>query len=125
MRFIHTADWQLGLKLRYLAPERAAQLRLLRFQTVRGIADVAKSQGAEFVLVAGDVLDDNGVGRDTLQQTADALKCYSGIPVALLPGNHDAATADSALLRLELPMGVQVLTKREPVRFGDASVYPC
>jgi len=125
VRFIHTADWQLGLKLRFLDPERAAQLRLLRFQTVRAIAEVARTQGAEFVLVAGDALDDNGLGRDTLQQTSDALRSYAGLPVAILPGNHDAASADSALLRLELPPGVQVLTTREPVRFGDASIYPC
>ena len=26
MRFIHTADWQLGLKLRFVDPEKAAQL---------------------------------------------------------------------------------------------------
>ena len=69
VRFIHTADWQLGLKLRYLQPERAAQLRLLRFQTVRAIAEVARSERAQFVLVAGDVLDDNGLGRDNFQQT--------------------------------------------------------
>lgn len=41
MRFIHTADWQLGLKLRYIDPERAAHLRLMRFQTVRKIAKLA------------------------------------------------------------------------------------
>jgi DNA repair exonuclease SbcCD nuclease subunit len=125
VRFIHTADWQLGLKLRYLEAEKAAQLRLLRFQTVRTIAEVAKAQRADFVLVAGDALDDNGIGRDTLQQTSDALQSYAGVPVGLLPGNHDAATPDSALLRLELPKGAQVLTKREPVRFGDTFVYPC
>jgi DNA repair exonuclease SbcCD nuclease subunit len=125
VRFLHTADWQLGLKLRYLRPERAAQLRLLRFQTVRAIAQLAKARKADFVLVAGDVLDDNGVGRDTLQQTTDALRAYGQIPVALLPGNHDAATDDSALLRLELPANVQVLAKREPVRFGEALIYPC
>jgi DNA repair exonuclease SbcCD nuclease subunit len=125
VRFIHTADWQLGLKLRYLEPEKAAQLRLLRFQAVRAIAQVAKAQRADFVLVAGDVLDDNGLGRDTLQQTSDAMQGYAGIPVGLLPGNHDAATADSALLRLELPKSVQVLAKRDPIRFGDVLVYPC
>jgi DNA repair exonuclease SbcCD nuclease subunit len=125
MRFIHTADWQLGLKLRYLDPERAAQLRLLRFQTVRAIAEVAKAQLADFVLVAGDVLDDNGLGKDSLQHAADALRSFGGIPVGLLPGNHDAATADSALLRLELPKHVQILAKREPVSFGEATVYPC
>ncbi len=125
VRFIHTADWQLGLKLRYLQPERAAQMRLIRFQTVRAIAQAARSRQADFVLVAGDVLDDNGLGRDSLQQTADALRAFAGIPVGLLPGNHDAATADSALLRLELPAGVRVLDRREPVPFGEARVYPC
>jgi DNA repair exonuclease SbcCD nuclease subunit len=125
VRFIHTADWQLGLKLRYLQPERAAQLRLIRFQTVRAIARVARDRQADFVLVAGDVLDDNGLGRDNLQQTADALRSFGDLPVGLLPGNHDAATADSALQRLELPAAVKVLARREPARFGDAWIYPC
>jgi DNA repair exonuclease SbcCD nuclease subunit len=125
VRFIHTADWQLGLKLRYLQPERAAQLRLIRFQTVRAIARVARDRQADFVLVAGDVLDDNGLGRDNLQQTADALRSFGDLPVGLLPGNHDAATADSALQRLELPAAVRVLARREPAQFGNALVYPC
>lgn len=125
VRFIHTADWQLGLKLRYLQPERAAQLRLIRFQTVRAIARVARDRQADFVLVAGDVLDDNGLGRDNLQQTADALRSFGDLPVGLLPGNHDAATADSALQRLELPASVKVLATREAARFGAASIYPC
>jgi DNA repair exonuclease SbcCD nuclease subunit len=125
VRFIHTADWQLGLKLRYLDAEKAAQLRLLRFQAVRAIANVARAERADFVLVAGDVLDDNGLGRDSLQQTTDALQAFLGIPVLLLPGNHDAATADSALMRLELPREVQVLIKREPLTIGDATIYPC
>lgn len=125
VRFIHTADWQLGLKLRYLQPERAAQLRLIRFQTVREIAAVARDRQADFVLVAGDVLDDNGLGRDNLQQTADALRSFGDLPIGLLPGNHDAATADSALMRLELAPSARVLAGREVARFGDALVYPC
>ena len=125
VRFIHTADWQLGLKLRYLQPERAAQLRLIRFQTVRAIAALARERRADFVLVAGDVLDDNGLGRDNLQQTADALRSFGDLPVGLLPGNHDAATADSALMRLELPPSVKVLAEHTPSRFADALIYPC
>ena len=125
MRFIHTADWQLGLKLRYVSPERAAQLRLLRFQTVRAIGALARELRADAVLVAGDVLDDNALGRDALQQTADALTSFGDIPVGLLPGNHDAATDDGALRRLELPQNVRLLVTREPLRFGAALVYPC
>ncbi len=125
MRIIHTADWQLGLKLRFVAPEKAAQLRLLRFQTVRAIGRLAQEVRADAVLVAGDVLDDNALGRDSLQQTADALASFGAVPVGLLPGNHDAATEDSALARLELPPNARLLTTREVVSFGDARVYPC
>lgn len=125
IRILHTADWQLGLKLRYLRPERAAQLRLLRFQTVRAIARLANAEQVDLVVVAGDVLDDNALGRDALQQTSDALRDFGTVLVLLLPGNHDAASPDSALARLELPANVRVLTTREPVPYGDAIIYPC
>lgn len=125
MKFIHTADWQLGLKLRYLDPERAAQMRLLRFQTVEKIAELAKQRQVDFVVVAGDVLDDNALGKDALQQTSDALKSFGDVPVFLLPGNHDAATEDCALLRLNLPSNVRVLDRREPVELSGGTLYPC
>lgn len=125
MRFLHTADWQLGLKLRYLSPERAAQMRLLRFQTIGLIAEEAKRQAVDFVLVAGDVLDDNALGKDALQQTADALRRFGNIPVFLLPGNHDAATEDSGLLRLELPPTARVLATRDPVQVPGGWIFPC
>ncbi len=125
MKFIHTADWQLGLKLRYLDPERAAQMRLLRFQTIEKIADLAKERQVDFVVVAGDVLDDNALGKDALQQTSDALRAFGEIPVFLLPGNHDAGTEDCALLRLDLPSNVHVLHKREPVSVAGGTLFPC
>lgn len=125
MKFIHTADWQLGLKLRYLDPERAAQMRLLRFQTVEKIAELAKDRQVDFVVVAGDVLDDNALGKDALQQTSDALRAFGDIPVFLLPGNHDAGTEDCALLRLDLPNNVQILHKREPVSIAGGMIFPC
>ncbi len=125
MRFIHTADWQLGLKLRYLDPERAAQLRMLRFQTVERIAALARERQVDFVIVAGDVLDDNALGKDALQQTSEALRAFGQIPVFLLPGNHDAATEDCALLRLELAPTVRVLSQREVVKLAGGALYPC
>lgn len=124
MKFIHTADWQLGLPLRFLRPERAAELRLIRYQTVRRIADLALQHRVDAVIVAGDVLDDNGLGRDALQQASDALRTFGTIPVFLLPGNHDAATEDSALRRLDLPSNVHLLDKREPSQINMATLYP-
>jgi DNA repair exonuclease SbcCD nuclease subunit len=117
LRFLHTADWQLGLRLNFVGGDEAVRLRAQRFDTVRRIGEVAREREVDVVLVAGDVFDDNGVGADTLQQTRDALEAFGDIPVVLLPGNHDPATADSALRRLgPFRANVHVALEREPVR---------
>jgi DNA repair exonuclease SbcCD nuclease subunit len=125
MKILHTADWQLGIKLAFVEPERAAQLRMARFNTVRNIAKLAKEKQVDVVVVAGDVLDDNGVGRDTLQATDDALAQFDPIPVVLLPGNHDAGTADCALLRLQKSKHVHIAISCEPIKLGGGTLYPC
>lgn len=128
-RFLHTADWQLGLKLRRIGGDRGARLRLERFETVRRIAALAREREVEAVVVAGDVFDDNAVGAPTLQAARDALAAFRPIPVLLLPGNHDAATPDSALARLAPASHglehVRPLLEAEPVMIGDATFFPC
>lgn len=125
MRVLHTADWQLGLKLRFVSGEVAARLRAQRFDTIRRIAELAKERSVDLVVVAGDVFEDNGVGGDTLQQAGDALHTFGDIPVLLIPGNHDPGTPDSALKRMQCPPSVIVATEREPLKLGDALVFPC
>jgi len=125
MKILHTADWQLGLRLRFVPGEAGARVRAQRFDTVRRIADVARDRGVDAVLVAGDVFDDNGVGNDTLQQARDALAAFAPLPVLLLPGNHDAATPDSALARLSPSSHVRLLFDEEPVAVDGGWVFPC
>ncbi len=126
MKLLHTADWQLGLRLNFVGGEAAARLRAQRFDTVRAIARLALEHEVDAVVVAGDVFDDNGVGGDTLQQARDALEAFADVPVILLPGNHDPATADSALARLGITRpGVHVALAREPIRLDALEVYPC
>ena len=126
MKLLHTADWQLGLRLNFVGGETAARLRAQRFDTVRRIAALAREQQVDAVLVAGDVFDDNGVGGDTLQQARDALEAFGDIPVVLLPGNHDPATADSALRRLkDLRPNMHLALTREPIVLDHLVVFPC
>lgn len=125
MKFLHTADWQLGLKLNWVVPEKAAQLRLLRYQTIERIAEVARAHAVDFVVVAGDVLDDNALGLDALQQTAEALEAFGGLPVYLLPGNHDAATEDAGLRRVKLPPNCHFLDTRTPITVPGGRLFPC
>jgi DNA repair exonuclease SbcCD nuclease subunit len=126
MKLLHTADWQLGLRLNFVGGEQAARLRAQRFDTVRHLAELANKHEVDAVLVAGDVFDDNGVGADSIQQARDALCTFGDIPVVLLPGNHDPATPDSALARLgELPGAVHVAANRAPIQLDAGDIYPC
>ncbi len=125
MKFLHTADIQLGLKLRFVPDESGVRVRSQRFDTLRHIAGVAKEHGAQAVVVAGDFFDDNSVGPDTIQLAEDSLKTFAPIPVLILPGNHDAATEHSALKRLQGLKHVYVLVDQEPVEIEGALFYPC
>jgi DNA repair exonuclease SbcCD nuclease subunit len=126
VKILHTADWQLGLRLNFVGGDAAVRLRSQRFATIEAIAALAREQQVDAVVVAGDVFDDNGVGRDTLQQARDALRSFGEIPVVLLPGNHDPATEDSALARLgELGDHLHAALTPEPVRLGELEIHPC
>src|ERR1035437_413865 len=89
IRFIHTADWQLGMTRRYLSGEAQA-----RVDAIRRISVVAKEEGAAFIVVAGDVFETNQVEPRTVRRTLEALSEVS-VPVYLLPGNHDPLDAAS------------------------------
>lgn len=114
MKLLHTADWQLGLRLNFVDKEVASRLRAQRYQSIREIARLAHERAVDVVAVAGDVFDDNSVGPGALQQAADALEAFGGIPVILLPGNHDAATPDSALERLRPLVADTVIIPLQP-----------
>ena len=120
MKFLHTADIQLGLKLHFVPGESGVRVRSQRFDTLRHLADLAKDKGAQAVIVAGDFFDDNSVGPDTIQLAEDSLQTFAPIPVLILPGNHDAATEHSALKRLNDLKHVHVLVDREPVEIERA-----
>ena len=54
LTFIHTSDWHLGRAYQRLG-RKSSSLRQWRFEAVRRVYDLADSQQAAFILVAGDV----------------------------------------------------------------------
>lgn len=122
MRFIATADWQLGMTAHYLPAEARARFAQARLDVVRRIGEVAQESGAEFVLVCGDVFESNQLDRGIIARTFEALR-HIDVPVVLLPGNHDALSSDSiyddaTFLSLQ-PAHVHVLRSNEPYRIAD------
>ncbi len=114
MRFIASADWQLGKQAIFLPEEARARYAQARLDAVVKIARLAAERSVDFVVVCGDVFESNQLDRQILLRTFEALRQYP-VPVYLLPGNHDPLDASSIYrsgdwLR-ECPPHVHVLDK--------------
>ncbi len=94
LRFLHTSDWQLGMTRHFLSEEAQARFTQDRIDAIRRIGELAREQGAAFVVVAGDVFESNQVARQTVVRALEAMAAIP-VPVLLLPGNHDPLDAAS------------------------------
>lgn len=100
LRILHTADFQIGRIYAQFEPDDAAALFEARFHAVERVARLAAEQRVDAVLVAGDVFDAQTVSDKTIRRLANAMQHYDG-PWILLPGNHDAALAESVWTRVD------------------------
>lgn len=114
MKFLHTADWQLGMTRRFLDADAQARFSAARRDAVAALGPLAHRTGAEFVVVAGDVFDANQLAPAVISQSLEAMRAI-GVPVYLLPGNHDPLDASSvytsAQFAAECPANVTVLDR--------------
>ncbi len=93
-RFMHTSDWQLGVTRKFLNDDSQARWAEARFEAVRRLGRIAKEEGCEFIVVAGDVFESNQVDRRTVLKACEAMAGFK-VPVYLLPANHDPLDAGS------------------------------
>lgn len=119
-RFLHTADWQIGRRYPRFGEEDAAALFEARFAVIERIAHLAAEEKVDAVLVAGDVFDAQTISDRSLHRTFQAMQAFTG-PWLLIPGNHDAALAESVWVRAQriaaIPANVHVLGTPEVFTF--------
>ena len=119
VRFIHTADWQLGMTRHFLAAEAQARFDAARVGAVRTIGALAEAEGCAFVVVCGDVFESNQVGRPVVVRALDAMAATPQVTFYLLPGNHDPLDASSVYgsptFADNRPANVVVLETSDPV----------
>lgn len=117
MRFIASADWQLGMAARYLDDDARPRFQQARLDAVRRIGELATERGAAFVVVCGDVFESNQLDRGILARAFEALRAFT-VPVVLLPGNHDpldaASIYDSPDFAARAPSHAHVLRDSAP-----------
>ncbi len=124
-KLLHTADWQIGKTFGQFSPEDAAILTESRFQAVEALAALAAGRQVDAILVAGDVFDMQSVSDRTLHRLFHAMSGYGG-PWLLLPGNHDAALAESVWTRIRhlgaAPDNVRLCLDNTPVLLESSKI---
>ncbi|OMG71452.1 metallophosphoesterase family protein [Burkholderia ubonensis] len=122
---LHTADWQIGKRYGQFDPEEAALLAEARFDVISRIVDLASSEGADLILVAGDVFDAQGVSDRTVLRLFQLVSGFDG-PWVMIPGNHDAGLDESVWTRAArlgvIPANVHVCLRSEPLILNDPGV---
>ena len=91
---MHTSDWQLGVTRQFLNADSQALWTAARFEGIRNLGRIAKEEGCEFIVVAGDIFESNQVDRRTVLRACEVMAGIS-VPIYLLPANHDPLDAGS------------------------------
>lgn len=132
MRFVHTADWQLGKPFGTIEDhEKRGLVKEERFRAVERIGEVVREHDAAFVVVAGDLFDSTTPDRSTVSKACQAIGSL-GVPVLVIPGNHDHGGPGSIWEqefflkeRDALAPNLEVLLEPEPFELEGAVILPC
>jgi DNA repair exonuclease SbcCD nuclease subunit len=125
MRFLHSSDWQIGMKAAHVG-SAGARVREIRIESAERVIDIARREDVEFLVLAGDTFENNGVDRSMVQKIGDIVAGL-GRPVYVLPGNHDPIEIGSVW---EHPVWashgqVHVLLEARPIEVPSGFLYPC
>jgi len=117
-RFIHCADLHLGARFKGVDTDDSAELRRIRMASLESferIVDLAISERASFIVIAGDVYE-KGALPSTRAFFAEQAR-RAGIPVYISKGNHDTEKPWDAAI--PYPDNVKVFgVKPETSRFS-------
>jgi len=118
VKFVHTADWQLGMTRHFLSAQSQPRFTDARLDVIATIGRLAAEDNCDFVIVCGDVFESNQIDFGVVRRAFDQMRATPEIPFYLLPGNHDPLDPASIYLRDEFeahrPDNVHVLSSSEP-----------
>ena len=119
VRFLQSADWQLGMTRHFLTGEAQARFSAARLDVIEQMGNLAVDEGCQFVVVCGDVFDSNQVERQVLMRAFEKMAAFPQVTFYLLPGNHDPLDASSIYrsqtFTTHQPENVKVLDESSPV----------
>jgi DNA repair exonuclease SbcCD nuclease subunit len=132
LRLLHTADWQIGKPYGTVADEQKRfRLQQERLAAVGRIRELVGLEGAQLVLVAGDLFDSPTPAPAAVLEVLEAIGAMA-VPVLVIPGNHDHGAAGTVWHRedfqrhqRQLAPNLLLLLDRQPLLLEQAVVLPC
>ena len=112
IKLIHAADLHLDSPFEALPAGKAAIRRAEQRQLLSSLVRLTQEEGADLVLLSGDLLDSNCSYYETGEELVRCLRALA-VPVFISPGNHDPYTLSSPYARLRLPENAHVFQRGE------------
>lgn len=109
LKLIHGADFHLDAPFAALTPELSRQRRAEQRTLLARLAELVRAEGADLVLLSGDLLDSGETYYETVQALAQTLGRMA-VPVFLAPGNHDFWSARSVYAGTAWPDNVHIFS---------------
>ena len=114
VRILHTSDVQLDAPFHFLGVKGHQHRQQLR-ETFRRLVDMATGAQFDLLLITGDLFNDNRPHQDTVDFVALQLGRL-GIPVCILPGNHDCYDDSSVYRKARFPDNVTIFIDQPTIR---------
>jgi DNA repair exonuclease SbcCD nuclease subunit len=123
VRIFHISDVHLDSPFAGLDVRESDVRRREHREAFLSALDLAKQDGCELMLIAGDLFDCGYVTEATVSTVLGAIERLP-FPVVLSPGNHDPYTPNGIYARKSLPQNLHVFSREEMDRvdFDDLCV---
>jgi len=127
IRFLHSSDLHLGKRFGNFESDLPGRLREARHGVIARLADHARQQGVETILLAGDTFDTETPAADVRRQALSEMARHASVRWVILPGNHDSLQASQlwTTLASESPPNVTLATEARAIDIApDAVLLP-
>ncbi|MGE4353137.1 MAG: exonuclease SbcCD subunit D [Oscillospiraceae bacterium] len=124
LKILHAADLHLDSPFEALSDSQA-KLRRREQRLLPGkVIEAAETQGADLILLAGDLFDSGRPYHETAQVIEEAFAKVE-IPIFIAPGNHDYYSPASPWARMQLRENVHIFKTSDMacIDLGFARVY--
>ena len=109
MKILHSADWHLDAPMSGRSDAEAQFLRQELRKIPAKIAECARYENCQMMLLAGDLFD-GAYTKESYRAVYEALEAVE-IPVFIAPGNHDFSQSTSPYMAESWPANVHIFKK--------------